>query len=107
MQRISSKPSLLDLIFRQNYPARYGLLEAASHITIFIGLHLFFLIFGLETPQPEIHAWNQLQRISSKPSLLDLIFRQNYRACYGLLATGSGVSYPNCISLLIFTFANF
>ena len=99
MQRISSKPSLLDLIFRQNYRARYGLLATGSGglISQFHQFTYFYILqfFDLKPHNLTTHAWNQLQQISSKPSLLDLIFRQNYRTCYGLLARGSSVSNPH------------
>ena len=52
---------------------------------------LHFCNFRTLNSATQNHAWNQLQRISSKLSLLDLIFRQNYRAHFGLLARGSGV----------------
>ena len=40
-----------------------------------------------------------MQRVSSKPSLLNLVFRHNYHTCYGLLARGSDLSNPYSISL--------
>ena len=47
---------------------------------------LHFFNFRTLNSTTQNHAWNQLQRISSKPSLLILVFRQNSNACYGLLA---------------------
>ena len=77
------------------------LLQAlASDIPIpSVYLLLHFAIFDLKLHNPKTYAWNQLQRISSKPSLLDLIFCQNYCALYRLLARGSSVSNPHSISL--------
>ena len=70
----------------------------------FFRLHTYFYVLqflDVKLHNPKIHAWNQLQRISSKPSLLDLIFRQNYNARYGLLAAASHITIFICKFMIV------